>query len=412
MTTRLSSGNISSQNDVNSDASPSGDAPDHTRTESNPLGSTDASVDTPVHSKHDSVAINEEESNESEDKEENIKEDSDTTTFKQPTTFDLNIEMDLFGKSYKLNEEDEVEDATELSNKHNIETKEKYSRLQVEEVFRESFYSTHCLEESKIPKLPLLPLPSPVLAQSISLPNDPFNIHYIGNAFAAKTTNYSAVVARVYKTHKIVLVIDPVHVANGDASAQEFAALFFKSYEEQLQNITSVPNTIEAIVEVLTDLDITFTSNKMVPVSFVAMIICDEDFGLAKIKPTVLSVCMGNISMFKYSNESGANKVCGNNNYRLGDNKPSDLKFHFDWSYFDLDDILIVTTQEQLKDIENPCEYISQTFKEHDHLGKMVSVFSEVCVAVQLEGDKWHEESFMKRPKKALKKAYKSKVTN
>ncbi|EDR21518.1 hypothetical protein EDI_289520 [Entamoeba dispar SAW760] len=287
-----------------------------------------------------------------------------------------------------------------ISCDYSPETKEKHSRLRVEEFFRTMFRSNNQCHKLNIPKYLMLPIPSEVLMESIIIPQDISKIRLLGTAYAAHSNDYATIFTRVYSTHRIVLVVDPIHTINADYASQQFAGLFFKCYETQFSSITSVTNTIEALVETMTDINIVFSKNKLVPVNFTLLIICDEDCGFGESKPAVLSLVVGDFNIFKLNKTTEIKKICDGGNYRIGENPGDDAKVYFDWSYFNNDDTLIITTTKEFQGIETPEKVLMERFESNGVLDSIIKETSTIAVAFSLNIDSWHVHSFMGRPKK------------
>ncbi|GAB1220963.1 hypothetical protein ENUP19_0061G0123 [Entamoeba nuttalli] len=288
-----------------------------------------------------------------------------------------------------------------ISCDYSPETKEKHSRLRVEEFFRTILHSNNQCHKLDIPKYLMLPIPSDVLMESIIIPQDTSKIRLLGTAYAAHSNDYATIFTRVYSTHRIILVVDPVHTINADYASQQFSSLFFKCYETQFSSITSATNTVEALIETMTDIDIVFSKNKLVPVNFTLLIIFNEDCGFGESKSSVLSLVVGDFNVFKLNKTTGVKKICEGGNYRIGENTKDDAKVCFDWSYFDNDDALIITTTKEFQGVENPEKFLMEKFESTGVLDSIIKETSTVAVAFSLNIDLWHVHSFMGRPKKA-----------
>ena len=171
------------------------------------------------------------------------------------------------------------EDQRTIEPKYSVDKGEKYGRLRVGEVFRTTFHSSHHFQGNNLPKYSVLPFPTTPIVESLMLPSDDSKNRIIGNAYCSHSTNHSAISTKVYSTHRIIVIADPIHVAGSDQSAEQLCGLFYKAYENHFKMISSTTSTIEAMVEVLTDLDLIFSKNHLVPVNTAIFIISNEDGG-------------------------------------------------------------------------------------------------------------------------------------
>ena len=326
---------------------------------------------------------------------------------KKEEIFFIDLINPLFAKKITTQKEEEKRS---LEPKYQVDRGEKYGRLRVGEVFRTAFHSTHHFRGNTLPNHAVLPYPSTSVVESIVLPSDESKNRMIGNAYCSHTTQYSAVYTKVYPTHRIVVIADPFHVAGGEVSAEQLCATFYKSYETHFKMISSYISTIESMVEVLTDLDLIFSKNHLVPVNTAILVISNEDGGFNTSKPTILSTVLGGMHLFKMKRNGEIVKLNSSSNYRIGDSKGDEIEMHFDWSSYEKDDMIVVMTEEELGEGVDPVDAVRAKIGDGCVFDAIMKKCNQVAVGFTLNVDLWHAQSFMGRPKKDWMKPVMVKV--